>query len=82
MRYSAACSRHSDLDGVHNALTTRWSNGKNESQISPLKTLKRAMYGSAGAELLQARMPPHWIELLHREPGRTSMRKALLRNSG
>jgi transposase len=43
MRYSVACSRHSDLDGVRNALTTRWSNGKNESQISPLKTLKRAM---------------------------------------
>ena len=43
---------------VLNALTTPWSNGQTEGQISRLKTLKRAMYGRAGAELLRARMLP------------------------
>jgi hypothetical protein len=35
-----------------------WSNGQAEGQISRLKTLKRAMYGRAGPELLPARMLP------------------------
>jgi transposase len=35
-----------------------WSNGQTEGQINRLKTLKRAMYGRAGAELLRARMMP------------------------
>ncbi|MDX8540755.1 hypothetical protein RFM23_24370 [Mesorhizobium abyssinicae] len=35
-----------------------WSNGQTEGQINRLKTLKRAMYGRAGAELLRARMLP------------------------
>jgi transposase len=47
-----------DLEGVQNALTTRWSNGQAEGQISRLKTLKRAMYGRASVELLRARMLP------------------------
>jgi Transposase len=47
-----------DLDAVQNALTTRWSNGQAEGQISRLKTLKRAMYRRASVELLRARMPP------------------------
>ena len=47
-----------DLEAVQNALTTRWSNGQAEGQISRLKTLKRAMYGRAGVELLRARMLP------------------------
>ena len=40
----------------------RWSNGQAEGQISRLKTLKRAMYGRAGAALLRARMIP--VELI------------------
>jgi hypothetical protein len=35
-----------------------WSNGQTEGQINRLKTLKRAMYGRAGVELLRARMMP------------------------
>jgi transposase len=48
----------SDLDAVRNAVTEPWSNGVTEGQISRLKTLKRAMYGRAGCELLRARMLP------------------------
>ncbi|WP_375373093.1 transposase [Roseomonas sp. KE2513] len=47
-----------DRDAVHNALTMPWSNGQTEGQISRLKTLKRAMYGRAGADLLRARLLP------------------------
>ena len=47
-----------DLDAVTNALTEGWSNGQTEGHINRLKTLKRAMYGRAGAELLRARMLP------------------------
>jgi hypothetical protein len=47
-----------DLDAVRNAITELWSNGQTEGQINRLKTLKRAMYGRAGAELLRARMMP------------------------
>jgi len=47
-----------DLEAVQNALTTRWSNGQAEGQISRLKTLQRAMYSSAGVELLRAPMLP------------------------
>ena len=32
------------------------SNGQTEGQINRLKTLKRAMYGRAGVDLLRARM--------------------------
>ena len=35
-----------------------WSNAQTEGQINRLKTLKRAMYGRAGVELLRARMMP------------------------
>jgi transposase len=47
-----------DLAAVQNAITERWSNGQTEGQINRLKTLKRAMYGRAGAELLRARLLP------------------------
>jgi transposase len=47
-----------DLEAVCNALTLPWSNGQTEGQISRLKTLKRAMYGRAGADLLRARLQP------------------------
>jgi transposase len=47
-----------DLAAVKNAITEPWSNGQAEGQINRLKTLKRAMYGRAGVELLRARMLP------------------------
>jgi Transposase len=47
-----------DIDAVHNAAELPWSNGQAEGQINRLKTIKRAMYGRAGAELLRARMLP------------------------
>ena len=47
-----------DLDAVRNAMTEHWSNGQTEGQINRLKTLKRAMYGRAGVELIRARMLP------------------------
>ena len=47
-----------DIDAVYNAIELPWSNGQAEGQINRLKTLKRAMYGRAGAELLRARMLP------------------------
>jgi transposase len=40
------------------AVEMPWSNGQAEGQINRLKTLKRAMYGRAGPELLPARMLP------------------------
>ncbi len=43
-----------DIDAVRSALTEQWSNGQTEGQIDRLKTLKRAMYGRAGPELLRA----------------------------
>src|SRR5208337_1153406 len=49
---------HRDVDAVKNAITEKWSNGQAEGQINRLKTLKRAMYGRAGVELLRARMLP------------------------
>ena len=39
---------------MKNAITETWSNGQAEGQINRLKTLKRAMYGRAGVELLRA----------------------------
>jgi transposase len=47
-----------DIDAVRNAVELPWSNGQTEGQINRLKTIKRAMYGRAGAELLKARMLP------------------------
>jgi transposase len=47
-----------DIAAIRNAVVTPWSNGQTEGQINRLKTLKRAMYGRAGAELLRARMLP------------------------
>ena len=47
-----------DIDAVRSAVTESWSNGQTEGQINRLKTLKRAMYGRAGPELLRARMLP------------------------
>lgn len=49
---------HRDINAVRNAIELPWSNGQAEGQINRLKTLKRAMYGRAGPELLRARMLP------------------------
>ena len=54
-----------DLDAVRNAVTERWSNGQAEGQISRLKTIKRAMYGRAGVDLLRARMLPFQVAGRH-----------------
>ena len=47
-----------DIDAVRNAISEPWSSGQAEGQINRLKTLKRAMFGRAGIELLRARMLP------------------------
>ncbi len=47
-----------DIEAVRNAILEPWSNGQTEGQINKLKTLKRAMYGRAGVDLLRARMMP------------------------
>ena len=57
MRQFAATLRR-DLVAVRNAVSEPWSNGQTEGQINRLKTLKRAMYGRAGTDLLRARMLP------------------------
>ncbi|WP_244467746.1 ISL3-like element ISRsp8 family transposase [Pseudorhizobium banfieldiae] len=56
MRFARVLRR--DIDAVNNAIELPWSNGQAEGQINRLKTLKRAMYGRAGPELLKARMLP------------------------
>ena len=57
MRFARVLRR--DIDAGNNAIVTvPWSNGQAEGQINRLKTLKRAMYGRAGPELLRARMLP------------------------
>jgi transposase len=55
-----------DIDAVRNALVECWSNGQTEGQINRLKTLKRAMYGREGTELLRARMLPPHLPIDHR----------------
>ncbi len=56
MRFARVLLR--DIKAVNNAIELPWSNGQAEGQINRLKTLKRAMYGRAGPELLRARMLP------------------------
>lgn len=45
-----------DMAAVRNAITSPWSNGQTEGQITRLKLIKRQMYGRAKLDLLQARM--------------------------
>ncbi len=56
---------HRDIEAVCNAIELPWSNGQAEGQINRLKTIKRAMYGRAGSELLRARMMPIKSAELH-----------------
>jgi transposase len=53
-----AKSPRRDGEAVRNAVTQPWSSGQVKGQINRLKTLKRAMYGQAGVDLLRARMLP------------------------
>jgi transposase len=57
MQRFARALRH-DVEAVRNAVLEPWSNGQTEGQINRLKTLKRAMYGRAGVDLLRARLMP------------------------
>ncbi len=41
---------------VRAALTTLWSNGQAEGQITGLKLIKRMMYGPAGFDLVRRRV--------------------------
>lgn len=45
-----------DMAAVRNAITSPWSNGQTEGQITKLKLIKRQMYGRAKIDLLQARL--------------------------
>jgi len=54
-----------DIDAVCNAIDLPWGKGQAEGQINRLKTIKRAMYGRAGQELLRARMMPIKLTDLH-----------------
>jgi transposase len=47
-----------DIEAVRHAIAEPWSSGQAEGQINRLKTLKRAMHGRAGIDLLRARMLP------------------------
>ena len=47
-----------DFAAIRNAISELWSNGQTEGQINRLNTLKRAMYGRAGVDLLRARILP------------------------
>jgi transposase len=57
MQRFARALRH-DIEAVRNAVLEPWSNGQTEGQINRLKTLKLAMYGRAGVDLLRARLMP------------------------
>lgn len=45
-----------DKAAVQNAITSQWSNGQTEDQITKLKLIKRQMYGRGKLDLLEARM--------------------------
>jgi len=45
-----------DKAAVSAAISSSWSNGQTEGQITKLKLVKRQMYGRANLDLLQARL--------------------------
>jgi len=45
-----------DMVAVHAAITSPWSNGQTEGQVTRLKLVKRQMYGRAKLDLLEARL--------------------------
>jgi transposase len=54
-------------EAVRNAVLEPWHNGQTEGQINRSKTLKRAIYGRAGDDLLRVRMTPLLGVTLHQE---------------
>lgn len=54
-----AAGLEQDGAAVRAALTTPWSNGQVEGQITRLKLIKRTMYGRAGFDLLRRRVLLH-----------------------
>lgn len=48
-----------DISAVRAAITSGWSNGQTEGQITKLKLVKRQMYGRGKLDLLQARLIGH-----------------------
>jgi len=53
---SCATSLRQDLAAVEAALTTPWSNGQTEGQVTKLKLVKRQMFGRATVDLLRRRV--------------------------
>ena len=51
-----AAGLRQDSQAVCAALTTPWSNGQSEGQITKVKLLKRQMYGRANFDLLRRRV--------------------------
>ena len=45
-----------DRAAIQNAITSQWSNGQTEGQITKLKLVKRQMYGRGKLDLLEARV--------------------------
>jgi transposase len=45
-----------DVVAVHAAISSPWSNGQTEGQVTRLKLVKRQMYGRAKLDLLEARL--------------------------
>ena len=45
-----------DINAVRETITSGWSNGQTEGQITKLKLVKRQMYGRGKLDLLQARL--------------------------
>ena len=45
-----------DKAAVRAAISSSWSNGQTEGQITKLKLVKRQMYGRAKLDLLEARL--------------------------
>lgn len=45
-----------DEKAIRAAMTSSWSNGQTEGQITRLKLVKRQIYGRGKIDLLQARM--------------------------
>lgn len=48
-----AAGMEADATAIHEAISSRWSNGVVEGHVNRLKMLKRQMYGLAGFELLR-----------------------------
>ncbi len=59
-----------DATAVHEAISSRWSNGVVEGDVNRLKMLKRQMYGRAGFELLRRRVMVLWLKRFHPSCGR------------